>query len=48
MTKASDSVEIVAGHQSLRKDIMTFFDYMIYLAVNYEYAFSRRTKNVLH
>jgi hypothetical protein len=31
---------LVAGHQSLRKDIMTFFDSMIYLSVSDEYAFS--------
>jgi hypothetical protein len=53
MTKASDSAEpfgpelkaegLVAGHQSLRKDIITFFPYMIYLSVNDKYAFSRRT-----
>ncbi len=50
MTKASDSADpfgselkaegLVAGHQSLRKDIMTFFDSMIYLSVSDEYAFS--------
>ncbi len=53
MTKASDSAEpfgpelkaegLVAGHQSLRKDIMTFLHYMIYLSVNDKYAFSGRT-----
>jgi hypothetical protein len=31
-----------ASHQSLRKDIMTFFDYMIYFSVNDKYAFSGR------
>jgi hypothetical protein len=36
---------LVAGHQSLRKDIMTFLHYMIYLCVNNAYAFSGRTKN---
>jgi hypothetical protein len=36
-----------ASHQSLRKDIMTFFDYMIYLSVIDEYAFSGRTINML-
>ena len=36
-----------ASHQSLRKDLMTFFDYMIYLSVNDEYAFSGRTINML-
>jgi hypothetical protein len=34
---------LVAGHQSLRKDIMTFFHYMIYLSLNDKYAFSGRT-----
>ena len=53
MTKASDSAEpfgpelkaegLVAGHQSLRKDVMTFLHYMIYLSVNDKYAFSGRT-----
>ena len=38
---------LVAGHQSLRKDIMTFLDYMIYLSINDEYAFFGRTKNIL-
>jgi hypothetical protein len=50
MTKASDSAEpfgsklkaegLVAGHQSLRKDIMTFLQCIIYLLVNDTYAFS--------
>jgi hypothetical protein len=36
--------EIKAGHQSLRKDIMTFLDYMIDLSVTDGYALSGRTK----
>ncbi len=31
---------LVAGHQSLRKDAMTFLHYMIHLPVSDEYAFS--------
>jgi hypothetical protein len=34
---------LVAGHQSLRKDVMTFFHYGIHLSVNDTYAFSGRT-----
>jgi hypothetical protein len=34
---------LVAGHQSLRKDLMTFLHYYIYLPIQIEYAFSRRT-----
>jgi hypothetical protein len=55
MTKASDSAEpfgselkaegLVAGHQSLRKDVMTFFHSMIYLSLNDKYAFSGRSQN---
>jgi hypothetical protein len=41
MTKASDSAELVAGHQSLRKDIMTFLPHRIHLSANNKYAFSR-------
>jgi hypothetical protein len=32
-----------ASHQSLRKDVMTFFHYMIYLSLNDKYAFPGRT-----
>jgi hypothetical protein len=35
---------LVAGHQSLRKDVMTFFRDIIYLSGNDEYAFSGRNK----
>ncbi len=34
---------LVAGHQSLRKDVMTFFHYMMYLFLNDKYAFPGRT-----
>jgi hypothetical protein len=57
MTKASDSAEpfgpelkaegLVAGHQSLRKDVITFLYYMIDLSVNDKYAFPGRTTFLL-
>jgi hypothetical protein len=37
---------LVAGHQSLRKDIMTFLHHRIHLSANNEYAFFGRTTKI--